>query len=85
MKRIMLYSFALFACVGVQAQNISEVLQSVEANNKEIQANMQLTKAQKVEACVDNNLPDPTATYTHQWKAQETGDHLGELVVTQGF
>ena len=85
MKRIMLYSFALFACVGVQAQNISEVLQSVEANNKEIQANMQLTKAQKLEARVDNNLPDPTATYAHQWKAQETGDQLGELVVTQGF
>lgn len=81
----MLYSFALLAFIGVQAQNINEVLQSVEANNKEIQANLQLTKAQKLEARVDNNLPDPTATYAHQWKAGESSDQLGELVVTQGF
>ena len=45
---------------GLSAQtSIEDVLRSVEANNKDLQANSQLVQSQKLEAKLDNNLPDP--------------------------
>ena len=66
MKRFIL-TIALFSSVLVaRAQtSIKEVLQSVETNNKELQANRQMVTAQKLEAKLDNNLPYPTETYSH--------------------
>ena len=44
---------------GLSAQtSIEDVLRSVEANNKDLQANSQLVQSQKLEAKLDNNLPD---------------------------
>ena len=46
---------------GLSAQtSIEDVLRSVEANNKDLQANSQLVQSQKLEAKLDNNLPDPS-------------------------
>ena len=43
---------------GLSAQtSIEDVLRSVEANNKDLQANSQLVQSQKLEAKLDNNLP----------------------------
>ena len=45
---------------GLSAQtSIEDVLRSVEANNKDLQANSQLLQSQKLEPKFDTNLPDP--------------------------
>ena len=50
---------------GLSAQtSIEDVLRSVEANNKDLQANSQLVQSQKLEAKLDNNLPDPSVSYS---------------------
>lgn len=65
--------------------SIEEVLRSVEANNKELQANRQMVTAQKLEAKLDNNLPDPSVSYTHQYGNKEGMGIQGELVASQSF
>lgn len=86
MKRITLFTAALLALAGVQAQNgIEQVLRNVEANNKELQANGQLISSQKLEAKTDNNLADPTLSYAHLWGAKDKSETIGELVVSQSF
>ena len=47
----------------VQAQRIDEVLRSIEQNNKELQSQTELLKAQKMENRVVNNLSDPVLSY----------------------
>ena len=49
--------------VMVHAQRIDEVLRSIEQNNKELQAQTQQLKAQKMENRVVNNLSDPVLSY----------------------
>ena len=88
MKQIMTISAALlFLTIGeVQAQNgIEQVLKNIETNNKELQANEQLITSQKLEAKMDNNLPDPTLSYAHLWGAKDKSETIGELVVSQSF
>lgn len=71
---------------GVQAQSsIEQVLKNIEKNNKELQANAQLTASQKLETRTDNNLPDPTLSYAHLWGAKDKNETIGELVVAQSF
>ena len=61
MKRFILTIALLSSALVAGAQtSIEEVLRSVETNNKELQANRQMVTAQKLEAKLDNNLPDPT-------------------------
>lgn len=86
MKR---YSIIL-ACVWVSGclcaqTSIERVLQSVETNNKELQANSQLTAARKLEAKLDNNLPDPSVSYVHQYGNKDGMGMQGELVASQSF
>ena len=71
--------------IGMQAQNIYQVLQSIEANNKELLSQKQLTKAQKMENRTENNLPDPTVSYSSFYKNGAGPGHGTELVATQGF
>ena len=57
---------------GLSAQtSIEDVLRSVEANNKDLQANSQLVQSQKLEAKLDNNLPDPSVSNSHVWGNKE--------------
>ena len=60
MKKLII-TIAFCLPIGMQAQNIDEVLRSIEQNNKELQSQTQLLKAQKMENRTANNLPDPTA------------------------
>ena len=78
---------ALLLClpIGMQAQSIDQVLRSVEANNKELLSQMQLTKAQKMENRSENNLPDPTVSYSSFYRNGPGVGHGTELVATQGF
>lgn len=80
----------MIACIWVSGSlwaqtSIERVLQSVETNNKELQANSQLTAARKLEAKLDNNLPDPSVSYVHQYGNKDGMGIQGELVASQSF
>lgn len=71
---------------GLSAQtSVEDVLRSVEANNRDLRANGQLIQSQKLEASLDNNLPDPSVSYTHQYGNKEGMGIQGELVASQSF
>ena len=70
---------------SVQAQKIEEVLQSVEQNNKELQAVFHSTEAAKMEVQTQNNLEDPSVEYSPFFAKGIDGMASSELVVTQGF
>lgn len=84
MKKLII-TIALCLPIGMQAQNIEQVLQSIEQNNKELQSQAQLSKAQKMENRTENNLPDPTVSYSSFYKNGMGPGHGTETVVSQGF
>lgn len=84
-KYIILMALAAAACSAWGQNSIDEVLRSVEANNKDLQANSQLTVSKKLEARLDNNLPDPSVSYVHQYGNREGMGIQGELVASQSF
>lgn len=86
MKQFIIIATLVSAVFSVNGQNsIDAVLRSVEANNKELQANSQLTVSKKLEAKLDNNLPDPSVSYVHQYGNREGMGIQGELVASQSF
>lgn len=86
MKQFIIIATLASAVFSVNGQNsIDAVLRSVEANNKELQANSQLTVSKKLEAKLDNNLPDPSVSYVHQYGNREGMGIQGELVASQSF
>lgn len=86
MKQFIIIATLASAVLSVSGQNsIDEVLRSIEANNKELQANKQLVASQKLEAKLDNNLADPTVTYSHLYGNREGMGFTGELVASQSF
>ena len=86
MKQFIVITLLASAALSVNGQNsIDAVLRSIEANNKELQANNQLTVSKKLEAKLDNNLPDPSVSYVHQYGNREGMGIQGELVASQPF
>lgn len=79
---ILLCSFLhpLFAQSG-----ISEVLRSIESNNKTLQACQQLNESQKLEARTGNYLPNPTVELNQLWADRSVGGNSNELAVVQSF
>lgn len=69
----------------VVAKSIDEVLQSVRQNNKMLKAGESQTEALKLQARSENNLADPTVTYSHLWGNHEGMGFTGELVASQAF
>jgi outer membrane protein TolC len=61
------------------------LLQQIKANNPELRTDMQRINAQKLANRTDNNLPDPTVSYSHLWGEKDSRETIGELVVTQQF
>ena len=84
MKKLII-TIALCLPIGMQAQSIDQVLQSIEQNNKELQSQTQLLKAQKMENRTANNLPDPTVSYSSFYKNGAGPGHGTEFVASQGF
>ncbi|WP_102408601.1 TolC family protein [Parabacteroides bouchesdurhonensis] len=82
---IIVVSLVLTAFSAGAQTSIDEVLRSIETNNKDLQANGQLTTAMKLETKLDNNLPDPSVSYTHQYGNKEGMGIQGELVASQSF
>ena len=86
MKQFIVITLLASAALSVNGQNsIDAVLRSIEANNKELQANNQLTVSKKLEAKLDNNLPDPSVSYVHQYGNREGMGIQGELVASKSF
>lgn len=86
-KKIYIFSAAILTIVGMSAQSsgIDTVLQQIEANNKELQANAQLISSQKLESRTSNNLADPTLSYSYLWDSKSSDETVGELVISQSF
>lgn len=86
MKRYLIIATLITATLSATAQtSIEDVLSSIETNNKELQANRQLITAQKLASKLDNNLPDPSVSYVHQYGNREGMGIQGELVASQSF
>ena len=82
------YYISILLCCAMWASaqtSIEEVLRSVAANNPELRANGQLIQSRKLEARLDNNLPDPSVSYSHQFGNREGMGFQGELVASQSF
>lgn len=82
-----LISLLLLPHLGIQAQAeaIDRILQQIENNNKELQANKHLLASQKAENRAGNNLPDPTLSYAHVWDSKNSSETVGELIISQSF
>ncbi len=86
MKRIGILCACLALAAGMHAQNsIDAILRQIEANNKQLQANIQTVQAQKLENRASNNLADPTLSYAHLWDSDDKNITAGELVIAQSF
>lgn len=85
--RYILIPLMLLAAAGAQAQadGIGRILQQIESNNKELQADAHRLSAQKAENRAGNNLPDPTLSYAHLWDSKNSSETVGELIVSQSF
>lgn len=84
MKKFII-ALALCSPMMLQAQSIDQVLQSIEQNNKELQSQIQLSKAQKMENRTGNNLADPTVSYSSFYKNGPGVGHGTETVISQEF
>lgn len=93
MKLKMIFTIALLTgtlVAGAQptprvAQNMAEVLEQVQANNRVLQASASTTEALKLQARTDNNLPDPEVSYSHLWGNREGMGFTGEFIASQAF
>lgn len=83
-----IYTTFLLLCLTLPifAQSgISDVLKSIENNNKALQAGQRLNESQKLEACTGNYLPNPTVELNQLWADRSAGGNANELAVIQSF
>ncbi|MDD6209816.1 MAG: TolC family protein [Bacteroidales bacterium] len=85
MKRLIIISCLFLAIAGQAQNNIDEILQSIEASNRELQAQRELMQTQKLEAKTGNYLADPSVEYEHIWGNKTRPEKTGELTVSQSF
>lgn len=91
MKKILTLSIWLSSMTAFHAQAqdntlaLQQILQMIEANNKDLKANQQLVAAQKTENRSNNNLANPTLSYAHLWDSKNNDQTVGEMVVSQSF
>ena len=84
MKRILVI-IALCSPLLMQAQSIEHILKSIEQDNKELKAQKHAADATKMENRTNNNLPDPTVSYSSFYSNGAEGGHGTEFVASQGF
>jgi len=65
--------------------SVEEVLKSIEANNKTLQAERQLNEVRKLEAHTGNYLSNPTVELNQLWADRSVGGNVNELAVVQAF
>ena len=74
MKRILVI-IALCSPLLMQAQSIEHILKSIEQNNKELKAQKHAADATKMENRTNNNMPDPTVSYSSFYSNGAEGNH----------
>lgn len=79
-----LISFILMPAMEAQ-NNIDAILRNIETNNPILQANIHNAASQKLENQTNNNLANPTLSYSHLWDSDDKSITVGELVISQGF
>ena len=85
MKKLIIIAAGAFLSLGAQAQQLDSVLRQIEQNNKELQAQQQLTEAAKMEVRTQNNLEDPKVSYSPFFGKGIDGVASSEMVVSMGF
>ena len=87
MKKIFLTVALFCGLAGLHAQtgSIERVLKSIEQNNRELQAGEQNTRAEKLDARNENNLEDPSVSYSRKFGEQDGVGPEMEFAVTQGI
>jgi outer membrane protein TolC len=88
MKNVIIGGIAwLTLAVGAPAQTISigDVLRYTEMYNTELQAADHDNAARKLVNRSENNLSDPTVSYSHMWGEKDHRETIGELTVSQQF
>lgn len=85
-KNIYLTLLFLLPAGWLSAQSgISDVLRSIETNNKTLQAGQRLNESQKLEARTGNYLANPTVELNQLWADGSSGGNANELAVVQSF
>lgn len=83
---ILILIASLLLPTGMQAQeSIDRILQQIENNNRQLQANGHQTRAQQLANKAENNLPNPTLSYSHLWDSDDKHITTGELIISQSF
>lgn len=86
MKRYILLLVNIWIATAAFAQNdIHYILKQIEKNNPEIQANQQMMKAQTWDTKSNNNLTNPTVSYSHLWDSKDKNETESELEIAQEF
>lgn len=85
MKKAILSITAAILPLTAAAQDITGILQSIERNNKELQAAKKSGEAQMLELKQQNTLDDTSIEYSPFLKSGTSGVASSELVVKQGF
>ena len=87
MKKIFLTVALFCGLAGLHAQtgSIERVLKSIEQNNRELQAGEQNTRAEKLDVRNENNLEDPSVSYSRKFGEQDGVGPEMEFEVTQGI
>ena len=87
MKKMFLTVALFCGLAGLHAQtgSIERVLKSIEQNNRELQAGEQNTRAEKLDVRNENNLEDPSVSYSRKFGEQDGVGPEMEFAVTQGI
>lgn len=86
MKPTLLLLAALLVSAGTAAQDgIDRILRQIETHNPQLQASAHQTRAQQLENRADNNLPNPSLSYSHLWDSDDKRITTGELIISQSF
>lgn len=85
-KYICTFPLLLLLSICLRAQNeIADVLQHIETNNKTLRAENGLNKTRKLEARTGNYLANPTVELNQLWADGSTGGNVNELAVVQSL
>lgn len=87
MKKIFLTVALCLGVAGLYAQtgSIERVLKSIEQNNRELRAGEEAVRAEKLEVRNENNLEDPSVSYSRKFGEEDGIGPEMELEVSQGI
>lgn len=87
MKKLFITAVLFCGLTALYAQtgSIDRVLKSIEQNNRELQAGEQMTRAEKLDVRNENNLEDPSVSYSRKFGEKDGIGPEMELEVSQGI